>query len=44
MKTIGLSDQVKERLIEIKERDGHTSFDSVLRYLLRRAGENEVHE
>jgi len=40
-KTIKVSDQVYGRLDKIKERDGHKSFDSVLRYLLVKVGENE---
>jgi len=37
--TIWVSEYVKKRLDEIKERNGHKSYDSVLRYLLERAGE-----
>jgi len=34
MAHIRVSEQVKERLEEIKKRNGHTSLDSVIRYLL----------
>ena len=37
--TIWVSRQVKDKLEEIKRRNGHSSFDSVIRYLLMRAGE-----
>ena len=39
--TIKVSEQVKAALDRIKERNGHTSYDSVIRYLLWRAGEGE---
>ena len=39
--TIKVSEQVKAALDRIKERNGHTSYDSVIRYLLWRAGEVE---
>jgi predicted CopG family antitoxin len=42
MKQIKVSDQVHERLMEIKKSNGHTSLDSVIRQLLseaRRSGE-----
>ena len=39
--TIQVSDYVKERLDKIKKRNGHTSYDSVLRYLLTRSGEEQ---
>jgi predicted CopG family antitoxin len=38
-KTIKVSQQVYEKLKSIKQRNGHTSVDSVLRYLLTKAGE-----
>jgi len=41
MPLIRVSEQVKEKLEEIKKGDGHTSVDSVLRYLLERAGESD---
>jgi len=34
MITIGVSGWVKERLEKIKEKEGHTSLDSVIRTLL----------
>jgi len=37
--TIWVSQYVKEKLEKIKERDKHKSYDSVLRYLLLKAGE-----
>lgn len=37
--TIQVSEYVKERLDKIKRRNGHTSMDSVLRYLLNKADE-----
>ena len=40
MTTVGLSDYVKKKLDKIKERNGHTSQDSVIRYLLDKAGES----
>ena len=33
------SDYVREKLDKIKKRNGHTSYDSVIRYLLSKAGE-----
>ena len=39
--SIKVSEQVKAALDRIKERNGHTSYDSVIRYLLWRAGEVE---
>jgi len=36
---IRVSEHVWMRLTRIQRRDGHTSLDSVLRYLLMRAGE-----
>ena len=38
---VRVSDYVYERLEIIKRRDGHKSFDSVIRYLLMKAGELE---
>jgi len=38
---IKVSEQVYERLMEIKRRNGHTSFDSVIRYLLWKSGEEK---
>ena len=38
---VKVSDQVYEKLRSIKERNGHTSLDSVIRYLLMKAGEWE---
>jgi predicted CopG family antitoxin len=38
-KTIKVSQQVYDKLESIKQRNGHTSVDSVLRYLLMKAGE-----
>jgi len=38
-RVIRVSDYVYERLMEIKNRNGHTSLDSVIRYLLMKAGE-----
>jgi len=32
--TIQISKHVKKKLDELKKRNGHTSYDSVLRYLL----------
>ena len=40
MKTVGVSNHVKEKLDNIKKRNGHTSLDSVMRYLLNKAGES----
>jgi len=34
LKTIGISEYVKGKLDDLKRRYGHTSYDSVLRYLL----------
>ena len=39
--TIWVSKQVKERLERIKKRNGHKTFDGVIRYLLMKAGEWE---
>ena len=39
--TIWISEYVKKKLDKIKERNGHKSYDSVLRYLLERAGESD---
>ena len=39
LKLVGVSEQVKKVLDEIKKRNGHTSYDSVIRYLLMKAGE-----
>jgi len=39
MPQIRISKQVKTRFEEIKKRDGHSSMDSVARYLLNKAGE-----
>jgi len=39
--TIWVSEYVKKKLDKIKERNGHKSYDSVLRYLLERAGESD---
>jgi len=38
-KSVKVSDPVKEKLLKIKTRNGHSSIDSVVRDLLRRAGE-----
>jgi len=38
-RVIRISEHVYKKLKEIKERNGHTSLDSVIRYLLMRAGE-----
>lgn len=40
--TIKVSDQVKKKLDDIKERNGHTSMDSVVRYLLTKSKEMEL--
>ena len=40
-KLIRVSDQVWRRLRELQRRNGHTSLDSVIRYLLMKAGEWE---
>lgn len=40
--TIQVSQFVKEKLDRIKERNGHTSMDSVLRYLLNEAEKHEA--
>lgn len=37
--TIQLSRYVQKRLEDIKNRNGHTSYDSVIRYLLNKTGE-----
>ena len=37
--TIQVSEYVKSKLDKIKKRNGHTSYDSVLRYLLNKGGE-----
>jgi len=37
--SIKVSEQVKAVLHRIKERDGHASYDSVIRALLYKAGE-----
>ena len=37
--TIWVSKQIKGVLDEIKKRNGHTTYDSVIRYLLMKAGE-----
>jgi len=37
--TVQVSDSVKDELDTIKERDEHTSYDSVIRTLLLRSGE-----
>ncbi len=34
MKTIGVTEHVKKRLDALKERNGHTSMDSLLRSLI----------
>ena len=34
MKTIGVSEEVKKQLDALKDRNGHTSMDSVMRYFL----------
>jgi len=34
-----VSEYVKEKLDKIKKRDKHTTYDSVVRYLLLKAGE-----
>jgi len=34
MKTIGVSEEVKNRLDALKDRNGHTSMDSLMRYFL----------
>ena len=39
---IKVSSKVKEILDYINERDKHTSYDSVIRTLILRAGENNV--
>jgi len=44
LKNIGVSEYVKDRLESIKKRNGHTSFDSVIRYLLTRSGEDSIIE
>ena len=38
-KQIRVSDYVHSKLKAIKERDNHKSYDSVIRYLLMKAGE-----
>ncbi len=38
-KTIKVSQQVYDRLMSIKARNGHSTMDSVIRYLLYRSGE-----
>lgn len=44
MKTIGVSDWVKKKLEGIKEREEHTSLDSVIRVLIleRKIDENDT--
>lgn len=42
--TVQVSDAVKSELDAIKERDEHTSYDSVIRTLLLRADELESDE
>jgi hypothetical protein len=37
--TIQVSDYVKKELDKIKKRNGHSTYDSVVRYLLMKAGE-----
>ena len=37
--TIKVSPQTKAKLTEIKQRNGHTSLDSVIKWLLAKAGE-----
>lgn len=44
MPVIKVSEYVKERLDSIKSRNGHTSLDSVIRYLLMKAKETSEHE
>ena len=34
MKTIGVSEEVKNQLDALKDRNGHTSMDSLMRYFL----------
>ncbi len=34
MKSLGVSEEVKNRLDELKDRNGHTSMDSLLRALM----------
>jgi len=38
--TIQVSNYVKKKLDNIKNRNGHSSQDSVLRYLINKAGES----
>jgi len=40
MAHIRISENVKKKLEEIKRRNGHTTMDSVIRYLLNKAGES----
>lgn len=40
--TIQVSEYVKKILDGIKTRNGHTSQDSVVRYLINKAGENQT--
>lgn len=39
MGALRVSDYVKEKLDKIKNRNTHTTYDSVIRYLLAKAGE-----
>jgi len=39
--TVQVSDYVKHLLDGIKKRNGHSSFDSVIRHLLEKAGETD---
>ena len=41
MPQIRISKQVKKKLETIKERNGHSSMDSVLRYLINKAEGDE---
>jgi hypothetical protein len=39
MGVIRITQKVQEKLDEIKKRNGHQSYDSVIRYLLEKSGE-----
>ena len=41
VKQIKVSDQLHEKLVELKESEGHTSFDSTIRALVYEAGKDD---